>query len=117
MPNPAEAAGSRSEGEPGCVIVQGDNSLPAWGRSFIESTGTAAAPRRATGAQAKALARRGAIVDLQRNLLRVLNGVHGDLARSEARGIIRNIELLEGTWNGEYYTVTGRIRLLDNKIY
>jgi hypothetical protein len=75
------------------------------------------------GAQAKALARRGAIVDLQRNLLEFLNGVQvdarttmedfmaSDRVRSEVSGVVKNVELLEGTWDGESYTLAGRIKL------
>ena len=33
-----------------------------------------------------------------------------DLVRSEVHGLIRNVELLDGKWDGESYTVTGRIR-------
>ena len=83
----------------------------------------AVAPKGTTGAQAKALARRGATVDLQRNLLEFLNGVQVDArttmndfmaedrVRTEVHGLIRNVEILEGEWDGESYTVSGRIRL------
>jgi hypothetical protein len=76
-----------------------------------------------TGAQGKSLARRGAIVDLQRNLLEFLAGVQVDArttmndfmaedrVRTEVHGLIRNIELLDGEWDGESYTVSGRVKL------
>jgi len=33
-----------------------------------------------------------------------------DRVRSEVHGLIRNIEILKGEWDGESYTVTGRIK-------
>jgi hypothetical protein len=84
----------------------------------------AVAPKGMQGAQARALARRGAIVDLQRNLLEFLKGVQidakttmddfmaDDRVRSEVNGAIKNVELLKGEWDGEAYTVTGRLMLV-----
>jgi hypothetical protein len=109
---PAEAATSAKK----------ETGLVDWGQNYIEATGMAVAPEGTTGAQGKALARRGAIVDLQRNLLESVGGVQidsrttmndfmaEDRVRSEVHGLIQNVELLDGTWDGESYTVTGRIR-------
>jgi hypothetical protein len=109
--------------DPGSVVVQKDRNLLDWTQSYIESTGMAVAPTGTKGAQAKALARRGAIVDLQRNLLEFMGGVQidsrttmddfmaSDRVRQEIHGVIKNVELLDGTWDGESYTVSGRIRL------
>ena len=108
---------------PGSVVIQKDRNLLDWTQNYIESTGMAVAPKGTDGAQAKALARRGAIVDLQRNLLEFMAGVQidarttmddfmaSDRVRTEVHGIIKNIELLEGQWDGEAYTISGRIRL------
>ena len=108
---------------PGAVVIQKDRNLLDWTQNYIEATGMAVAPTGTKGAQAMALARRGAIVDLQRNLLEFLAGVQldarttmddfmaSDRVRSEVSGIIKNIELLEGQWDGESYTITGRIKL------
>jgi hypothetical protein len=105
------------------VVTQKDRNLLDWTQNYIESTGTAVAPAGTKGAQGKALARRGAIVDLQRNLLEFMGGVQidarttmddfmaSDRVRTEVHGIVQNVELLEGTWDGESYTVSGRIRL------
>ena len=93
--------------------------------NYIEATGMAVAPKiaKGQGAKARALARRGAIVDLQRNMLEYLKGVQidarttmddfmaDDRVRSEISGVIKNIELLKGEWDGEAYTVTGRLKL------
>ncbi|MDR1649488.1 MAG: hypothetical protein LBR71_04440 [Synergistaceae bacterium] len=107
----------------GSVVIQKDRNLLDWTQDYIESTGTAVAPTGTKGAQAKALARRGAEVDLQRNLLEFMAGVQidarttmddfmaNDRVRTEVHGIIKNVELLGGEWDGEAYTVSGRIRL------
>ena len=124
----AEAADTQGEGALGGAVIQKDRNLLDWGKNYIESTGMAVAPKGTTGAQGRALARRGAIVDLQRNLLEFLVGVQvdarttmddfmaSDRVRTEVSGIIRNIELLEGTWDGEAYTVTGRIKLPELRV-
>lgn len=102
--------------------VEKEKPLIDWGQNYIEGTGMAVAPEGTTGAQAKALARRGALVDLQRNMLEFVCGVQidarttmddfmaEDMVRSEVHGLIRNVEMLKGEWDGESYTVTGRIK-------
>ena len=99
-----------------------ETGLVDWGQTYVEATGVAVAPNNVKGAQGRALARRGAIVDLQRNLLESIGGVQidsrttvndfmaEDRVRSEVHGLIRGVELLDGKWDGESYTVTGRIR-------
>ena len=117
------SVGACAENESSSVVIQKDRGLIDWSQNYIEATGLAVAPTGTTGPQAMALARRGAIVDLQRNLLEFLVGVQvdarttmddfmaSDRVRSEVHGMIRNIELLEGAWDEKAYTVTGRIRL------
>ena len=119
----AQAAELEAEGGPVAVVTQKDRNLLDWTQNYIESTGMAVAPTGTKGAQAKALARRGAIVDLKRNLLEFMGGVQidarttmddfmaSDRVRQEIGGVIKNVELLEGTWDGESYTIAGRIRL------
>jgi len=97
-------------------------ALVDWGQTYVEATGMAVAPHNTKGAQARALARRGAIVDLQRNLLESIGGVQidsrttmndfmaEDRVRSEVHGLIQGVQMLDGKWDGEAYTVTGRIR-------
>ncbi|MDR1049111.1 MAG: hypothetical protein LBL51_05095, partial [Synergistaceae bacterium] len=99
-----------------------ERALVNWGQAYIEATGIGVAPVNAKGPQGKALARRGAIVDLQRNLLETVVGVQidsrttldnfmaDDLVRQEVHGLIQGVELLDGQWDGESYTMTGRIR-------
>ena len=55
-------------------------------------------------AQTKVLARRGAIVDLQRNLLLKTSLNH------LSSGIIRGIIITSETWDGNIYTVSGYIK-------
>ena len=96
-----------------------------WGRTYIEATGMAHAPHNAYGAHARALARRGAIVDLQRNLLKSIGKIQVDSSTtmnnfmagdkvyrisSEISGLVQGVQVLDGKWDGEAYTVTGRIR-------
>lgn len=119
----AELSEKSVEEGPGSVVIRKENGLLDWTENYIEATGMAVAPEGAKGAQAKALARRGATLDLQRNLLEFIKGVQidarttmndfiaEDRVRSEVNGVIRNVELLNGEWDGESYTVTGRIRL------
>lgn len=111
-----------SEAEAG-VVIQKERGLVDWSKKYVETSGMAVAPKGMTGAQAKAMAKRGAIVDLQRNMLEFLAGVSvdgrttmhdfmaEDRVRTEVHGMIQNLELQDGTWDGESYTVTGRIRL------
>ena len=108
---------------PGAVVVKKENGLMNWTENYIEATGMAVAPTGKKGAQGKALARRGATLDLQRNLLEFMKGVQidaqttmndfmaEDRVRSEISGIIKNVEVMRGEWDGEAYTVTGRIKL------
>lgn len=105
------------------VVSHKERGLIDWTNNYIETNGMAIAPQGMTGAQAKAMAKRGAIVDLQRNMLEFLAGVSvngrttmndymaEDRVRSEVHGMIQNLELLDGNWDGESYTVNGRIRL------
>ena len=105
------------------VVTQKEKGLVDWSGNYVEATGMAVAPTGTKGAQAKALARRGAMVDLQRNLLEFMVGVQidaqttmedfmaNDKVRSEIHGIIRNVETISGEWDGESYVVKGRLRL------
>ena len=114
-----------AEPQSASVVTQREKGLIDWSQNYIEATGMAVAPKGTSGAQARALARRGAIIDLQRNLLEFLNGVQVDArtvmddfmaedrVRSEVNGAIKNVELLKGEWDGEAYTVTGRIKLAE----
>ena len=79
---------------------------------YIEAVGRGVAPSGTSGAWAKLLARRGAMVDLQRNLLQKLYQVQADAGVLPNRlyGFITGVELFDGEWNGEVYKLKGRIR-------
>ncbi|MBQ9420015.1 MAG: hypothetical protein IJU31_06555 [Synergistaceae bacterium] len=113
----------KTTGTSTAVVTQKEKGLVDWTNNYVEATGMAVAPTGTRGAQAKALARRGAMVDLQRNLLEFLVGVQidattvmedfmaNDKVRSEIHGIIRNVESISGEWDGESYTIKGRIKM------
>ena len=103
--------------------VQRERGLLDLSQEYIEATGNAVAPKGMSGPQARLLARRGAMADLQRNMLEFLVGARidarttmddfmaDDRVRSEVNGAIRGVEVLKGEWDGEVYTVTGRMKL------
>lgn len=105
------------------VITQTESGLMNWTEDYLQATGMAVAPPRARGAQGRALARRGATLDLQRNLLEALKGVQvdaetrmedflaEDTVMSRVSGVIKGVEVINGEWDGEAYTVTGRVRM------
>lgn len=119
----ADAKTTVSDASAYAVITQTENGLMNWTEDYIQATGMAVAPPRAKGAQGKALARRGATLDLQRNLLETLKGVQvdaetrmedfmaEDTVMSRVSGIIKGVEVINGEWDGEAYTVTGRIKM------
>ena len=72
---------------------------------ILEAYGKAHAPAGKTYAQAKALARRGAVLDLQRNLL--IKARHS--SSEYVSGFIKGIVMTGETWDGTFYTVTGYI--------
>ncbi|MDD4836214.1 MAG: hypothetical protein PHU72_03820, partial [Dethiosulfovibrio sp.] len=58
------------------VVQQGQNAILDWTGDYIEAVGQAVPPTGKEGtAQGKLLAKRGAVVDLQRNLLEFIKGV------------------------------------------
>jgi hypothetical protein len=71
--------------------------------TYVEAAGIGLAPGGMSGAQAKAMARRAAIVDLQRNLA-------GALGRGGPDGFIQGVEIFDGEWDGTRYRVSGRVR-------
>lgn len=106
------------------VVDETESARTNWTESYIEARGQAVPPAgKEKLAQGKLLARRGALVDLQRNLLEYLQGVRvdakttmkdfmsTDIVRTEVQGMVQGVEVLEATWDGEVYTVVGRIRL------
>jgi hypothetical protein len=117
------AVGNAAEGESSSVVVEKDRGLLDLSNDYIEAEGMGVPPNGVGYTQGKALARRAAIVDLQRNLLEFMNGVKvdarttmenfmaDDRVRTELSGIIKNVELLDGEWDGTSYTIRGRIKM------
>ncbi len=97
-----------------------------WTREYIEAMGQAVPPTgKENTAQGKLLAQRGAVVDVQRNLLEFIKGVQvtsrttldnfmaDDMARTSISGMVKNVNIVRSEWDGEIYTVWGRIPLQD----
>lgn len=110
----------------GAVVEASEGAQLNWTSGYVEATGQAVPPTdKANTAQGKLLARRGAIVDLQRNLLEFVQGVRvdaetvmkdfmaNDFVKTEVHGSIKRVEITASNWDGEIYTVTGRIKLED----
>lgn len=108
------------------VVQQGQNAVLNWTGDYIEAVGQAVPPtgKEGTG-QGKLLAKRGAVVDLQRNLLEFIKGVQitsetvmenfmaDDKVMTSITGFIKNVVVTDSDWDGEIYTVSGRIYLKD----
>lgn len=97
-----------------------------WDRGIVKVTGEAVAPEgKANTGQGKLLAKRGAMTDLQRNFLEFLEGVRidsqttmkdlmveDDQVSSTARGLVKQIRVVKGTWDGEVYALSGEVKVL-----
>lgn len=95
-----------------------------WVEGYVTARGQAVAPAgREKTPQGQLLARRGAVVDLQRTLLEFVQGIRvdgistmrdyvvHDEVRTALAGTIRGVQILEGRWDGNVYTVEGRVPL------
>ena len=103
-------------------ITVTDKGLMNWSDGSIRAKGLGIPPEGKTGEQAKALARRAAIVDLQRNLLETIQGVQidsrttvkdfmaSDVINSAVSGTIKGVEVIEEKWDGKSYVVLGQVR-------
>ena len=99
-----------------------DRGIINWSDGSIRAKGMGIVPPDKTEAQGKALARRAAIADLQRNLLETVQGVQIDAktkvvdftARDEINtavsGTIRGVEIVEESFDGKTYILSGQIR-------
>ncbi|MBQ3395513.1 MAG: hypothetical protein IJG34_06160 [Synergistaceae bacterium] len=93
-----------------------------WSDGSIRAKGMGIVPPDKKGAQGKALARRAAIADLQRNLLETVQGVQidaktqvkdfiaTDVINTAVKGTIRGVEIVEESFDNEAYIVSGQIR-------
>jgi len=126
LPGAAEAAEVTES-----VTVQDETLMASinWTNDYVEAMGQGVPPDgKENTAQGKLLARRAAVVDLQRKLLEFIKGVQvdarttmndymvNDRVRTEVQGTIKNVEILEGTWDGEIYSVAGRVKMKDVRV-
>ncbi|MBR1438461.1 MAG: LPP20 family lipoprotein, partial [Synergistaceae bacterium] len=101
------------------------NGIMNWSDGSVRAKGLGVAPKTDNEAQGRALARRAAVVDLQRNLLETVQGVQidskttvenyvttNDRVNSAVNGMIKGVEVIEENWNPQEktYTVLGQIR-------
>ena len=89
------------------TITTTGTGLMNWSDGSIRARGLGVPPEGKTGEQAKALARRAAIVDLQRNLLETIQGVQidskttvkdfmaTDTINSAVAGTIKGVEVID----------------------
>ena len=94
------------------AVSYAENRVALKTSGYIEAVGYGVAPSGTSGAWAKLLARRGAIVDLQRNLLQKLHQVQsgaGVMLPNRLYGFITGVELLDDEWNGKVYKLRGRV--------
>ena len=101
-----------------------DSGVMNWSDGSIRAKGLGIAPESGNEAQGKALARRAAIVDLQRNLLETIQGVQidsktkmvnfmaEDEVNSAVQGTIKGVEVISENWDEKTktYTVAGQVR-------
>ncbi|MFQ5685231.1 MAG: hypothetical protein ACE5GV_01090 [Candidatus Scalindua sp.] len=110
------------------VTKAGKTGTINWETRYITSKGIASVPSSSTTpSRRKLLARRGAIVDAQRSMLEIINGVRIDSATTvsdrmvnetigaEVKGTLKNYEIIDEKWDGEVYEVTMQVPM--GKIY
>ena len=101
-----------------------DKGTASWQNGVIEATGEGVVPSAHRGtARGRLLAKRGAMLDLQRNVLELVRGAHveasttmksfeaDDSARSRTDGFIKGIEVTAASFDGETFTLVGRLCL------
>jgi len=107
------------------VIERKINGEINWTEGYVQAIGRAVPPDNViTPAQGKEMARRGAIVDAQRRLVEIIEGVRidgkttmvnamaNDVVRQIVNGRIEGAELTSERWDGQTYEVTLRVNLL-----
>ena len=106
-------------------VITNDGGVINWSDGSIRATGHGVPTKDATRSQGKLLARRAAILDLQRNMLETIQGVQidakttmnkfmveSDTVSSAVNGTISGVEIIEEKWDDKegIYTVTGQLR-------
>jgi hypothetical protein len=113
--------------EQSITLSNGQQAVIDWGEGRLSATGFGVAPSNAVSVgQRRLLARRGAMLDAQRNLLESLSGVRvsaettmvnfmaNDVVRSQASGLVQGAVVRSESWDEAtgVYTVTMEIPLL-----
>ncbi len=104
------------------VIEQTQDGTVNWTQGYVEAIGEATYPQGKPRAQARLLARRGAIMDAQRNLLEIVAGVRvsaesemrdfivmSDIVRTRVEGIVKGANIVQAQDLGDTYRVVMRI--------
>ena len=107
------------------LTAPNDRGVINWSDGSIRATGQGIPSQNATPSQGKLLARRAAILDLQRNMLETIKGVQidsktkmdklmveSDVVTSAVSGTISGVEIVDENWDDKekIYTVTGQLR-------
>jgi hypothetical protein len=103
-----------------------DKGTVNWIAGYIEARGEAVVPAEKAGtAQGELLAKRGAMVDLQRNMLEIIQGVQvdgmttmkdfeaSDRVRTEVRGLVKGIQVIDASFKDGIYSVAGRVPIVE----
>ena len=111
------------------VYNETENARINWTEGYVEAVGQAVAPKgQERTPQGKLLAKRGAIVDLQRNLLEFLLGVHvdatsvlddfmaNDMVKTQVNGVVKNVVVEKADWKDGIFTVVGKVKLPEIRI-
>ena len=118
-PNIAELI---SDAPSNAAVTLTEKGLMNWSDGSIRAKGLGIGYPDKPEEQSKALARRAAIVDLQRNLIETIQGVQidskttvkdfmaTDTVSSAVSGTIRGVEIVEEKWDGKTYVVLGQVR-------
>ena len=114
-----------SDVSPNSSITVTNNGLMNWSDGSIRALGMGVAPENVNESQGRLLARRAAMLDLQRNLLETIKGVQidshtkmsnyiiqSDIVESKVNGVISGVEIVKETWDSEkkLYEIAGQIR-------
>lgn len=104
-------------------LTSTENGIINWSDGSIRAKGQGIVPPNKNEAQGKLLARRAAVIDLQRNLLETVQGVQldskttvedamttSDKIATAVTGMIRGVEIVNENFEGDIYTVWGQIR-------